>query len=399
MEYGKDVLACDFHPVAGWIAHAWDPCEDLRVQALEKLFAKHQDNVRNLEQQGKLDHSAEIELWRPCVTSYFPPSEAAFVDRIKKQDNERSRRNLQVRDANVREWRILYGFGKGPWTESRKATPQDLATQSRWVQLNWPIHRSHGVLCPTNCSCSICLLNGDLNDKQVKMLRRRRNPTETKEKLDATVSAMVDFRHYCFDIHTSLNRRTNMDNDVRHKIDKRVQTEQDWLRKESVKLFTTEQGFKQRKENLASLIDPIIHPSSHELKLDSLNAERRAKMREYALYKDIVKAIDPSTGKSVIGRIGCTVRSTRLGIGDDPDWVYIIDTWYRDNEVELATTQEMHDYQSAEAVSDNEAGNLVDGNIAINRFGGSSSDDADVVAEHDQPLPSEHTAGCHRTFS
>ena len=106
-------------------------------------------------------------------------------------------------------------------------------------------------------------------------------------------------------------------------------------------------------------------------------------MREYALYKDIVKATDPSTGESVIGRIGCTVRSTWLGIGDDPDWVYIIDTWYRDNEVELATTQEMHDYQSAEAVSDNEAGNLVDGNITINRFGGSISDDADVVAEHD----------------
>ena len=136
MEYDKDVLACDFHPVAGWIAHAWDPCEDLRVQALEKLFAKHQDNVRKLEQQGKLDHSAEMELWHPCVTLCFPPNEKATIDRIKAQDNERSRRVLQVYDANVRAWRIWYGFGEGPWKVSRKATPEDLATQSRWVQLN-----------------------------------------------------------------------------------------------------------------------------------------------------------------------------------------------------------------------------------------------------------------------
>ena len=66
---------------------------------------------------------AELELWHPCVTICFPPEEEAFIDQIKKQNNERSRRILQVRDANVREWRILYGFGKGPWTESRKATP------------------------------------------------------------------------------------------------------------------------------------------------------------------------------------------------------------------------------------------------------------------------------------
>ena len=100
---------------------------------------------------------AELELWHPCVTICFPPEEEAFIDQIKKQNNERSRRILQVREANVSAWRILYGFGEGPWTVSRKASPTDLAIQSRWVQLNWPIHRRHGAFCPKNWVCSMCV--------------------------------------------------------------------------------------------------------------------------------------------------------------------------------------------------------------------------------------------------
>ena len=388
MEYGEDVKYNGFIPIAWWIAHAWDPCEDVRLGALKHLCAKHSDHVSNLQQQGKFDQSAEIELWNPCLTTSFPPLEKSFIDQIKKQDNERSRRNLQVRGANLSAWRILYGFGEGPWTLSRKATPQDLAIQSRWVQLNWPIHRSDGVLCPTNCLCSMCLCNCDLNDKQIKMLRRRRNSTETKDILDATISAMIDFRHYCFDIYMGINRRTNMDSDLRHEIDIRVRAEQEWLRTDRVKFFTTEREFKQRKETLASFIDPLIHPSSYELKLDSLDAERRAHMLQCIVFKDIVKVIDPLSGTGVVGRIEGSVRSTRLGTGDDadvgPDWVYIKDTWYRDNEVQKATLQEIHEYRTAVVVSDNEAGNLVDGSISCL---------IEVDTKHDKPLSSEHTAG------
>ena len=385
MEYGKDVQDSDFISIAGLIAHAWDPDESLRFQSLEKLFAKHQDNVKNLEQQGKHDHSTEMELWYPCVTFCFPPNEKATIDRIKAQDNERSRRVLQVHDANVRAWRIWYGFGEGPWKVSRKATPDDLAKQSRWVQLNWPIHRSHGAFCPGNCLCLKCLNNCGLNDNTVKMLRRRRNPNTTKEELDATISAMFDFRHYCVDITYSLRRRANMNNDIRNDITKRVSAQLDWLRTDYVRLFATKQEFQQHKEQLASSIGPMIQPSSRELNLDTLDTERRAKMREYFVYQDMVKATDPSTGEGVVGRIDFTVKSKCLGIGDDPDWVYIKDTWYRDNEVELATTQEIDDYQSSVVDSECDTGSS---------FGGINRDAADVVTEHDQLLPREHLAGC-----
>ena len=127
-------------------------------------------------------------------------------------------------------------------------------------------------------------------------------------------------------------------------------------------------------EQLIRFIDPMIHPSLCELKLDTLDAERRAKMREYFVYQDIVKATDPSTGEGVVGRIEFTVKSKWLGIGDDPDWVYIKDMWYRDDEVELGTMQEIHDYQSSVVDSESDFCNSFDGNITITRFGGSISD-------------------------
>ena len=71
VEYGKDAQDSDFISIAGLIAHAWDLDESIRFQGLEKLFAKHQDNVKNFEQQGKPDNSAEMELWHPCVTFCF----------------------------------------------------------------------------------------------------------------------------------------------------------------------------------------------------------------------------------------------------------------------------------------------------------------------------------------
>ena len=57
---------------------------------------------------------------------------------------------------------------------------------------------------------------------------------------------------------------------------------------------------------------------------------------------------------------------------------------YAEDYVRRATTPERDGYQSSSVDSDNEAGNLFDGGI---------SDVADVGAEHDKPLFSEHTAG------
>ena len=93
----------DFNPIAWWIAHAWEPDARVRLQALQKLSTRHIGNVRNLQQQGKSDHSAEIKLWNPCVTFSYPPGEMAMVQEISKDLSERDRRDLCVRDANLFE--------------------------------------------------------------------------------------------------------------------------------------------------------------------------------------------------------------------------------------------------------------------------------------------------------
>ena len=136
MEYGEEVRSSDFIPSAWWIANAWDPCEGIRRCALERLCIKHSENIRNFQPQGKSDQSEEIELWNPCVTFSCPPAEGALVKQIEQDVSNKARRELQVRDANLFKWRIWKGFGEGPWTVSRKATPQVLATMSRWVQLD-----------------------------------------------------------------------------------------------------------------------------------------------------------------------------------------------------------------------------------------------------------------------
>ena len=215
IEYGKHVEDNDFNPVAWWIAHAWDPDAHVRLQAVQKLSARHIDNVHDLQQQGKFDHSAEIKLWNPCVTFSYPPGEMAMVQEISKNLSERDRRDLCVRDANLFEWRIWKGFGKGPWSIHRKATPADLARQSRWVQLNWEVQRSFGACCPSNCLCPMCMNNGGLLDMQVFKLRRRRNPTASDVELKATISAMQDLRRCSADILHSLKRRINMVSNTR----------------------------------------------------------------------------------------------------------------------------------------------------------------------------------------
>ena len=384
MEYGKDVKDNDFDRIAFWIANAWDPDTSTRIQALQKLSAKHIENVRNLQQQGKFDHSTEIKLWNPCVTFCYPPSEMAMVKEIERDSSERARRDLRVRDANIVEWRIWKGFGKGPWSITRKATPADLATQSRWVQLNWEVQRSHGVFCPKYCLCPVCTNNGGLLDMQVFKLRRKRNPTASVVELEATISAMKELRRFSADILRSLKRRTNMVSDTRREIEDCARAAWTWALDDEVELSADNDAFEERKRQLVSLVQRKGNRLPYELELDAMDVERRKNLHKHFLQQDLVKVADPSTGKCVIGKIKHTVRSQYLGAGHDPDWAYIKGTWYRDDEVEAAATHEVSDYQRSEFDSDVEAGSLA---------GGSDSDVADFGPEHDQSPSCDHAAG------
>ena len=384
MEYGKDVKDNDFDRIAWWIADAWDPDECIRIQALQKLSAKHIENVRNLQQQGKFDHSTEIKLWNPCVTLCFPPREMAMVKEIERDSSERARRDLRVRNANIFEWRIWKGFGKGPWSITRKATPADLATQSRWVQLDWEVQRSHGACCPKYCLCPVCTDNGGLLDMQVFKLRRKRNPTASVVELEATISAMKELRRFSADILRGLKRRINMVSDTRREIEDCARAAWKWVREDEVKLSADKDAFEERMRQLASLVQRKGNRLPYELELDAMDVERRKNLHKHFLQQDLVKVVDPSTGKRVIGKIKRTVRSQYLGAGHDPDWAYIKGTWYRDNEVEVAATHEVSDYQRSEFDSDFEAGSLADG---------SDSDVADFGPEHDQSPSCDHAAG------
>ena len=344
MEYGEDVKCNDFIQISGWIAHAWDPCEDLRLVALKNLCAKHSDNVSNLQQQGKYDHSAEIKLWNPCVTLSYPPGEDARVKQLKKDATERARRDLQVRDANIFEWRIWNGFGKGPWHSSTKATPEDLAIQSRWVQLGWPIHRSHGVVCPKNCFCSICIANCGLDDSRVKILRRKSNPMMTSEELGATMAALKDFRTYCSDIWCNFEQRLNMENGIRTEIQNRLRAERAWIKNKRVKLFADRHEIEARKNDLVSWFEHIGIPPTDEMNLDKLEADHRNALQHCFQYSELVTVTDASTGKAVIGRVDHAIRSKRVGPGIDPDWVLIKGTCYRDKEVSVERSKEIDDY-------------------------------------------------------
>ena len=360
----------DFNPIAWWIAHAWDPDAHVRLQALQKLSARHIDNVHNLQQQGKFDHSAEIKLWNPCVTFSYPPGEMAMVKEISKDLSERDRRDLCVRDANLFEWRIWKGFGKGPWQINKKATPADLATQSRWVQLNWPIDRSHGAFCPRNCLCPMCMNNGGLNDMQVFKLRRRRNPTASIVELKATISAMQDLRRCSADIFLGLKRRINMVSDTRREIEDCAFAAWKWVLEDEVMLSAGKHAFEQKERQLESLMQRKGGPLPYELELDAIDAERRKKLHKHFRQQDFVKVADPSTGECVIGKIDRTVRSLCLGDGVEPDWAYVRGTWYRDDEVEVAATHEVQEYQRSGFDSDIEAGNLADGsNSDVADFG------------------------------
>jgi len=235
----------------------------------------------------------------------------------------------------------LKGFGKGPWQSFRKATPEDIATQSRWVQLGWPIHRSCGALCPKNCCCSYCLRNCGLDDTRVAILRRRANPGKASKELGATMSALKDFRSYCDDTRRSVEQRFNMDTGTRIEIESRLHAERAWVQKDRSKLFAGRHEIEKRKNELVCFIERIGAPSTHELNMDKLDADHRCALRHCFECLAPVAVTDPSTGTVVIGRIDHTIRSTRLGPGSEPDWVCIKGTWYRDKEVRLERMSEV----------------------------------------------------------
>ena len=230
----------------------------------------------------------------------------------------------------------------------------------------------------------MCMGNGVFNDFQVFKLRCRRNPTASAVELKATISAMKDLRRYCADILLGLKRRSNMVNETRREIEDRVRATRKWVLEDEVMITADKHTFEERKRQLVNLMQRKGNPLSYELELDAIDVERRKSLHKHFLKQDLVKVADPSTGKCFIGKIKRTVRSEYLGAGHDPDWAYIKGTGYRDDEVEVAATHEVSDYQRSEFDSDFEAGNLADG---------SDSDVADFGSEHDQPPSCVHAAG------
>ena len=53
-----------------------------------------------------------------------------------------------------------------------------------------------------------------------------------------------------------------------------------------------------------------------------------------------------------MAKINFAIKSKRLGTGDDPDWVYINDTWYQDNEVALAKAEDLEIHETSERLGD-----------------------------------------------
>ena len=153
------------------------------------------------------------------------------------------------------------------------------------------------------------------------------------------MSALKDFRSYCADIRRNIHQRINMDINARSEIETRLRAEQAWIANDRVKLLADTHNIEQRKNELASFIGHIGSPPAHEVELDELDAKHRRTLQHCFKYNKLVSVTDPDSGKCVIGRIDYAVKSERLGAGDGPDWIYIKDTWYRDNEVDVNNTQ------------------------------------------------------------
>ena len=347
MEYGNDVLYNDFNPIAGWIAQACDPCEAVRVVALSKLLATHENHRMEMKRQGKDDPSSKIELWRPIVTHSWPPGEQKVADELSRMGDARSLRSLEVREANIKEWRRHKGFGNGPWIQYPEITSEIIATQARWMQLNWPVHRGLGNLCPQDCFCEACLENG-LTDRQVLILRRRTSPHASVEDIKLNIATRRELFLYCSEVVRNLARRFHMDNCVQKQIRARLDKELEWVQSDKVRLSANTKDFEQRKLDFERFFEITSKVTPEEMKMDKRDTEARLKMREAFIHQYVVKAIDVSTGTHVLGKIDDTIKSCFLDSGDDPDWVYIKDTWYRSTEVQFATDSERDAYKSTE---------------------------------------------------
>ena len=132
------------------------------------------------------------------------------------------------------------------------------------------------------------------------------------------------------------------------------------IRKDRVLLFAEKHEIEERKKELAYFIEHIGSPPAHEVDLDELDAEHRSRLQHCFKYDELVSVTDASTGKVVVGRIEHAIRSTRLGAGDEPDWVLIKGVWYRDKEVGVERTKEIDDYQSSDSEFASESGSMVD---------------------------------------
>jgi len=174
------------------------------------------------------------------------------------------------------------------------------------------------------------------------------------------MSALKGFRGYCADIRRDIHQRIHMDISTRNEIETRLRAEQAWITSDRVKLFADKHKIEQRKNELANFIEHIGSPPAHEMELDELDAKHRRTLQHCFKYNKLVKVTDPDSGKGVIGRIDYAVKSERLGAGEDPDWIYIKDTWYRDSEVDVNNTQDIIDCQSSGLHPSGDASSLVD---------------------------------------
>ena len=174
------------------------------------------------------------------------------------------------------------------------------------------------------------------------------------------MSALKDFRSYCDDTRRSVEQRFNMDTGTRIEIESRLHAERAWVQKDRSKLFAGRHEIEKRKNELVCFIERIGAPSTHELNMDKLDADHRCALRHCFECLAPVAVTDPSTGTVVIGRIDNTIRSTRLGLESEPDWVCIKGTWYRDKEVRTERTKDVDDYQSSELEFGCGTGSLMD---------------------------------------
>ena len=135
---------------------------------------------------------------------------------------------------------------------------------------------------------------------------------------------------------------------TRREIEDRVRAEYDWASQDQIAFFTDSHEFERRMKELVGLIDRIGYRPLCELEQDKIDAKHRSVLEHCFRCKKLVRVTDPASGNLVIGKIDCAIRSTWLGAGNDPDWVNINGTWYRDNEVFMERAKNLDIQENSE---------------------------------------------------